>query len=64
MIQNFMAEAAGSTQDHMGGSINQGYNAYPPANAPVYSSAPSGASAHAGSAPADYGTVYGSNYGY
>lgn len=64
-MQNFMAEAANAAaaaaQDHMGGSINQGYNSYP-TNAPVYASPPSSAAGHAPSA--DYGSVYGTNYGY
>ncbi|KAK7270316.1 hypothetical protein RIF29_23369 [Crotalaria pallida] len=69
LVQNFMAEAATQQQqqqDHMGGSINQGgYNAYP-TNAPVYTSPQSNAAAgHTGHAPsADYGPVYGTNYGY
>ncbi|CAL0316117.1 unnamed protein product [Lupinus luteus] len=66
LVQNFMAEAASaaSQQEHMGGSINQGYNAYP-TNAPVYQSPPSNASGHTSHAPsADYGSVYGTNYGY
>ncbi|XP_019428445.1 PREDICTED: flowering locus K homology domain-like isoform X2 [Lupinus angustifolius] len=64
LVQNFMAEAANAAsaqQDHMGGTVNQGYNAYP-TNAPVYQSPPANASAHAPSA--DYGSVYGTNYGY
>ncbi|MED6122693.1 hypothetical protein PIB30_042173 [Stylosanthes scabra] len=64
LVQNFMAEAASAAQDHMGGSINQGYNSYP-TNASVYASSPSSAGAHTGHAPAaDYGSVYGTNYGY
>ncbi|KAF7818400.1 flowering locus K homology domain-like [Senna tora] len=64
LVQNFMAEAASSAQDHMGGTIGQGYNSYP-ANAPVYASPPSSAGGHTGHAPAaDYGPVYGTNYGY
>ncbi|KAH1227428.1 Flowering locus K y domain [Glycine max] len=63
LVQNFMAEAASAAQDHMGGSINQGYNSYP--TNPVYASPPSSAAGHAGHAPsADYGSVYGTNYGY
>ena len=63
LMQNFMAEAASAAQDHMGGSINQGYNSYP--TNPVYASPPSSAAGHAGHAPsADYGSVYGTNYGY
>ncbi|XP_061356824.1 flowering locus K homology domain-like isoform X2 [Gastrolobium bilobum] len=64
LVQNFMAEAASAAQDHMGGSINQGYNSYP-SNAPVYASPPSSAGGHTGHMPsADYGPVYGTNYGY
>ncbi|KAK7277566.1 hypothetical protein RJT34_22581 [Clitoria ternatea] len=64
LVQNFMAEAANATQDHMGASINQGYNSYP-SNAPVYASPPSSAGGHTGHVPsADYGPVYGTNYGY
>ena len=64
LMQNFMAEAASAAQDHMGGSINQGYSSYP-TNAPVYASPPSSAAGHPGHAPsADYGPVYGTNYGY
>ena len=61
LMQNFMAEAASATQDQMGGSVSQGYNSYP-TNAPVYASPPSSAAGHAPSA--DYGPVYGTNYGY
>lgn len=66
LVQNFMAEAANAVaaaqaQDHMGGTVNQGYNSYP-TNAPVYASPQSGAAGHA--QPADYGSVYGTNYGY
>lgn len=63
-MQNFMAEAASATQDPMGGSVSQGYSAYP-TNAPVYASPPAGTAAHTGHAPsADYGPGYGTNYGY
>lgn len=56
-----MAEAASSQQDQ---SMGQGYNSYP-ANATVYASPPSSAAGHTGHAPAaDYGPVYGTNYGY
>lgn len=64
-MQNFMAEAANAAaataQDHMGGSVNQGYNSYS-TSAPVYASPPPGAAGH--TASADYGSVYGTNYGY
>ncbi|KAI4301146.1 hypothetical protein L6164_034456 [Bauhinia variegata] len=63
LVQNFMVEAANSAPDPMGGSISQGYNSYP-INAPVYASPPSNAGGHAAHAPTDYGSVYGTNYGY
>ncbi|KAK7378431.1 hypothetical protein VNO80_03872 [Phaseolus coccineus] len=64
LVQNFMAEAANATQDPMSGSVSQGYSAYP-TNAPVYASPPSSTGAHTGHVPsADYGSVYGTNYGY
>ena len=59
-----MAEAASAAQDPMGGSVSQGYGAYP-SNAPVYASPPSSTGGHTSHAPsADYGPVYGTNYGY
>ena len=64
LMQNFMAEAASATQDPMGGSVSQGYSAYP-TTAPVYAPPPTSAGGHTGHAPsADYGPVYGTNYGY
>ncbi|XP_020228219.1 flowering locus K homology domain [Cajanus cajan] len=64
LVQNFMAEAASLVQDPMGGSVSQGYSAYP-TNAPVYASPPSSTGGHTGLAPsADYGSIYGTNYGY
>ncbi|KAL5155148.1 Flowering locus K y domain [Glycine soja] len=64
LVQNFMAEAASATQDPMGGSVSQGYSAYP-TTAPVYAPPPTSAGGHTGHAPsADYGPVYGTNYGY
>ncbi|XP_047159762.1 flowering locus K homology domain-like [Vigna umbellata] len=64
LVQNFMAEAANASQDPLGGSVSQGYSAYP-TNAPVYASPPSSTGAHTGHVPsADYGPVYGTNYGY
>ncbi|TKY62385.1 Flowering locus K-likey domain [Spatholobus suberectus] len=64
LVQNFMAEAASAIQDPMGGSVSQGYSAYP-TNAPVYASPPSSTGGHTGHVPsADYGPVYGTNYGY
>ncbi|KAB1208873.1 hypothetical protein CJ030_MR6G011309 [Morella rubra] len=63
MIQNFMAEAASSTQNPTGGSMGQGYNAYP-SHGSAYKS-PQSTSGHAGHAPtSDYGLVYGNSYGY
>ena len=64
MLQNFVADAANATQNLTGGPPGQGYNSYHP-NGPVYGSPPSGATGHTGHAPAgDYGSVYGTNYGY
>ena len=65
LMQNFMAEAASAAQDHMGGSVSQGYSAYP-TTAPVYAPPTSaGGGGHTGHAPsADYGPLYGTNYGY
>ncbi|KAH1258382.1 hypothetical protein AAZX31_03G141700 [Glycine max] len=65
LVQNFMAEAASATQDPMGGSVSQGYSAYP-TTAPVYAPPTSaGGGGHTGHAPsADYGPLYGTNYGY
>lgn len=63
MMQNFMAEAASSTQNPTGGSMGQGYNAYP-SHGSAYKS-PQSTSGHAGHAPtSDYGLVYGNSYGY
>jgi hypothetical protein len=66
MMQNFMAEAASSThtQNPAGGSISQGYNAYP-SYGPSYASPLPTTAGHTGHAPApDYGLVYGNNFGY
>lgn len=66
LIQNFMAEAASSThtQNPAGGSISQGYNAYP-SYGPSYASPLPTTAGHTGHAPApDYGLVYGNNFGY
>ncbi|XVF21643.1 hypothetical protein REPUB_Repub12eG0108200 [Reevesia pubescens] len=63
LIQNFIAEAASSMQSPRGESIIE-YNPYL-AHAPVYTSASSDASGHVRHAPAgQYGSVYGSDYGY
>ena len=64
MMQNFMAEAASSTQNPAGGSICQGYNAFPSYGHSYATSKPTTAG-HTGHAPApDYGLVYGNDYGY
>ncbi|XP_015875416.1 flowering locus K homology domain isoform X2 [Ziziphus jujuba] len=61
LIQNFMADAAGSAQAQSGGQTDQSYNSYA-AHGSVYASPPSnpGHVGHAGG----YGSVYGANYGY
>ncbi|XP_044482874.1 flowering locus K homology domain isoform X2 [Mangifera indica] len=61
LIQNFMAEAAASSQAQIGGSTDQGYNPYA-THSSMYGSPPSnpGHTSHTGG----YGSVYGSNYGY
>ncbi|XP_030967386.1 flowering locus K homology domain-like isoform X1 [Quercus lobata] len=64
LIQNFMAEAASSTQNPAGGSICQGYNAFP-SYGPSYATSKPTTAGHTGHAPApDYGSVYGNDYGY
>ncbi|XP_057964671.1 flowering locus K homology domain-like [Malania oleifera] len=70
LIQNVMAEAANSMQNPTtgpnapAGDYNQGYNAFS-AHGSMYSSPPSSAANHVGHAPTgDYGSVYGTNYGY
>ncbi|XP_042486706.1 flowering locus K homology domain-like [Macadamia integrifolia] len=62
LIQNFMAEAAASTQNPVGGSTDQGYNSFP-AHGSTYTSPPSN-TGHAGNTAGGYGSVYGANYGY
>ncbi|KAF8392262.1 hypothetical protein HHK36_022604 [Tetracentron sinense] len=62
LIQNFMAEAAGSTQHPTGGSSNQGYNSFQ-AHGSTYASPPSN-TVHAGHTTGGYGSAYGTNYGY
>ncbi|XP_042991922.1 flowering locus K homology domain isoform X1 [Carya illinoinensis] len=61
LIQNFMADAGAPTQAQTGGTTDPGYNSYPP-HGSVYASPPpnSGHSGHTG----NYGSVYGTNYGY
>ncbi|XP_059625981.1 flowering locus K homology domain-like isoform X2 [Cornus florida] len=64
LIQNFIAEAASTAQNPTGAPTGQGYNTYP-GHGPVYGSPPSNPSGHPGHAPTgDYGSVYGTNYGY
>ncbi|KAG2719067.1 hypothetical protein I3843_03G241700 [Carya illinoinensis] len=64
LIQNFMAEAATSTQNPTGRSTNQGYNAYP--GHAAYASPQSNTGGHTGhAAPGpDFGLAYGNSYGY
>ncbi|XP_075493212.1 flowering locus K homology domain-like [Primulina tabacum] len=61
MIQNFMAEAAGSTQTQYASSADQALNSYV-AHGSVYTSPPSNASV--GGQTGGYSSVYGTNYGY
>ncbi|KAF8394327.1 hypothetical protein HHK36_020535 [Tetracentron sinense] len=61
-LQNFMAEAAGSTQSAMGGPTDQGYNSFP-AHGSMYGSPPSNPG-HPGHTAGGYGSGYGTNYGY
>ena len=59
-----MAEAASYMRSPPGGSIIEEYNPYP-AHAAVYASASSEGIGHVSHAPArDYGSVYGTDYGY
>ncbi|XP_010274156.1 PREDICTED: flowering locus K homology domain-like [Nelumbo nucifera] len=60
LIQNFMAEAAGPTQNSVGGSTDQGYNAFPTYGT-MYASPPSN---NAGQTAGVYDSAYGTNYGY
>ncbi|XP_058078213.1 flowering locus K homology domain-like isoform X2 [Magnolia sinica] len=68
LIQNFMADAAGGSQNPMG-SADPGYNSYQ-THSSVYASPPSNAGpaghagGHVGHAGGGYGSVYGTNYGY
>lgn len=65
MMQNFMAEAATTTQNPAGRSTNQGYNAYP--GHAAYASPHSntgGQPGHAAPGP-DFGlAAYDNSYGY
>lgn len=64
MVQNFIADAANNSQNPAGGPPGQGYNPYS-SHGPVYGSSAPNATGHAGHAPpGDYGSVYGSSYGY
>lgn len=58
MVQNSIADAASSMQNTAAGPPSQGYNPY--SQGPVYTS-----SSGTGHTPAgDYGSIYGSSYGY
>lgn len=59
MVQNSLADAASSMQNTAAGPPSQGYNPY--SQGPVYTS-PSGGTGHPSAA--DYGSIYGSSYGY
>ncbi|MBA0741597.1 hypothetical protein Gogos_014734 [Gossypium gossypioides] len=62
LIQNFIAEAASAIQSLPGGSISEEYSPYP-VHAPLYAS--SDANGHVSHAPViDYGSIYGTGYGY
>ncbi|KAL2507795.1 Floweringlogy domain [Forsythia ovata] len=65
LIQNSLADAAsGGAQNAGGGLPVQGYNPYP-SHGPVYTSPSGNAVGQAGHAPGgDYGSLYGSSYGY
>lgn len=69
-MQNFIVEAASSTQNPAGGSVSQGYSSYQ-AHGPVYASPASNNTSQAGYASqagyepsGDYSSVYDSSYGY
>ncbi|XP_068660395.1 flowering locus K homology domain-like [Aristolochia californica] len=64
LIQNFMAEAAGTTQNPPS-SVDPGYNSSYQSHGSMYSSPPAG-TGHAGhtGTGGGYGSVYGTNYGY
>lgn len=59
LIQNFMAEAAGTAQAAHAPSGDQGFNSYGGGHGSVYASTPSNPNQTGG-----YGSVYGTNYGY
>ncbi|KAK1295642.1 hypothetical protein QJS10_CPB15g01945 [Acorus calamus] len=61
LIQNFMAEAAGSAQNPVG-PPDQGYNSYP-SHGSMYQS-PQTNPGHVGPPGGGYGSMYGANYGY
>ncbi|KAE8692207.1 hypothetical protein F3Y22_tig00110858pilonHSYRG00274 [Hibiscus syriacus] len=62
LIQNFIAEAASAMQSPPGGSISEEYSPYP-VHAPLYASFD--ASGHVCRVTViDYGSVYGTDYGY
>lgn len=61
MMQNFIAEAANAAQNASSAPAGQGYNPYPNHTA-AYPSQPPTTTGHAPGG--DYGSVYGSNYGY
>ncbi|OVA14684.1 K Homology domain [Macleaya cordata] len=60
LIQNFMAEAAGQTQNSVNGSTDNSYQTH----GSMYSAPQPSDDGHAGQAAAGYGPVYGANYGY
>ncbi|KAJ9188028.1 hypothetical protein P3X46_003428 [Hevea brasiliensis] len=80
LIHNFIAEAKSNLQNQAGESIGQGFNAYPafsasgsvsqeytpyPAEDLIYTLQPSEGTGYVSHAPTeDYGSVYGTNYGY
>ncbi|KAL0389423.1 UNVERIFIED_CONTAM: Flowering locus K homology domain [Sesamum calycinum] len=64
LIQNSIADAVASAQNTAGGPPSQGYNPYAP-QGPVYGSSTSNSAGQAGHAPnGDYGSMYGTSYGY
>ncbi|KZV24786.1 KH domain-containing protein-like [Dorcoceras hygrometricum] len=64
LIQNSIAEVVANAQNPAGGPPNHGYNSYS-SHGPVYSSPPSNAAGQAGHTPAgEYGSMYGTSYGY
>ncbi|CAN4093565.1 unnamed protein product [Withania somnifera] len=60
LIQNSLADATSSMQNTAAGPPSPGYNPY--SQGPVYTSPPSGGTGHPSAA--DYGSIYGSSYGY